>query len=88
MDTSSEWKKTRPSRTTSSKENVERVRTAVLKSLERSTSEHAPTISHRIVGRILHEDLKSHLYKLAVVQKLNIFFHEKGRVKLLLKPSS
>jgi hypothetical protein len=74
MNTGSVWKqKPGPSKTTRTPENVERVRQAVLQSPKRSARKHASAlrISDRTVRRILHQDLKFHPYKLAVVQKLN-----------------
>lgn len=74
IDTGSVQKsKPGPSRTTRTPENVERIRLAVLKSPRRSARKHATalSISDCTVRRILHEDLNFHLYKLAVVQKLN-----------------
>lgn len=66
-------KKPGPSKTTRTPENVERVKQAVLQSPKRSARKHASAlrISDRTLRRILHQDLKFHPYKLAVVQKLN-----------------
>lgn len=68
MDTGSVYKKKAvPSRTTRTLENVES------KSRKQSTRKHAAafTVPDLTVRRILHEDLKIHPYKVAVVQKLN-----------------
>lgn len=59
-------------RTIRSPENIERVRQSIERSPRRSASKHAAAmgISDTTVRRILHEDLKLHPYKLAVVQEL------------------
>lgn len=60
-------------RTARSAENIELVRRSVLQSPQRSARKHASAVglSARTVRRILHEELKFHPYKLAVVQELN-----------------
>jgi hypothetical protein len=54
-------------------ENVERVRTAMLRSPQRSARRHSSElqISNRTVRRILHAELRFHPYKIMVVQKMN-----------------
>ena len=60
-------------RTVRTPENVERVRTAMLRSPRRSARRHAAElqISNRTVRRILHDELRFHSYKLMVVQQMN-----------------
>ena len=59
-------------RTVQTPENVERVRQALLHSLNRSAQRHATElgIGNRLVRRFLHEDLHFHPYKLVIVQLL------------------
>lgn len=71
MDTGSLWKnKTGPRRITKTPGNVERVRQAVMKSPKRIPLKRAAKISNLKVGQILHEDLKPHPNKLAMVKNL------------------
>ena len=72
---SGDVKKKKPGlpRTARSPENIEAVRQSVLRSPRRSARKHASALglSARSVRRILHEELKFHPYKLAVVHELN-----------------
>ncbi|XP_057675297.1 uncharacterized protein LOC130905701 isoform X2 [Corythoichthys intestinalis] len=60
-------------RTARTPQNIDAVRQSVLRSPQRSARKHASALglSARSVRRILHEDLKFHPYKLAMVQELN-----------------
>lgn len=60
--------------------NVERVRPTILKSPNRSARKHsiALEIDNRTLRDLLHVDLRFHLYKLAVVQKVNVSDSSKG----------
>lgn len=62
-----------PHRTVRTPENVERVRQAMLRSLERSARRHSAALpmSDTSVRQILHQDLRFHPYKMAVVHQLN-----------------
>lgn len=59
-------------RTARSPQNIDMVRLSVLRSPQRSARKHAAAVglSTRSVRRILHDELKFHPYKLAVVQEL------------------
>ncbi|GJQ81291.1 hypothetical protein Trydic_g20506 [Trypoxylus dichotomus] len=56
-----------------SRENVERVRASILQSLQRPACKHALAIgiSDRSIGRILHSDLHSLPYKLAIAHEFS-----------------
>ena len=62
-----------PQHTVRTPENVERVMQAVVQSPTRSVRRHSVAlgISDRTMRRILHQDLKFHPYKIAIVHKLN-----------------
>jgi hypothetical protein len=69
--------KTRPQgriRTSTSAENVDRVRASIQQSPRRSVRKHAASLglSFSSVRRILHRDLKLHPYKIQVVQELTV----------------
>ena len=65
-------------RTVRSRENVKRVRQALLRSPRRSARRHSTElgISARSVRRILHEDLHFHPYKVVISQQLKPTDHE------------
>jgi len=63
-----------PRRTVSTRENVEKVRQAMLSSPSCSARRHATELrfNDQTVRRILHKDLRLHPYKMAIVQELNV----------------